>query len=140
MRVLIDGLPADPATASVSVFDWGVVRGDGCFEALRSYDGVAFAVDSHLDRLWNSASVLGMDATLPERDLLASWIADIAAQGGDCVVRVIATRTDAGRGFCSVALGRVPLGARRGEGPVLRSEYGVGQNGQSRRIRQCGAG
>ena len=92
MRVLIDGRPADPATASVSVFDWGVVRGDGCFEALRSYNGVAFAIDSHLDRLWNSASVLGMETVLPERDLLASWIADVAAEGGDCVVRVIATR------------------------------------------------
>ena len=92
MRVLIDGREADPTTASISVFDWGVVRGDGCFEALRSYSGAAFAVDQHLDRLWNSASVLDMDSELPERDSIADWIAAVAADGGDCVVRVIATR------------------------------------------------
>ncbi len=97
MRVLIDGREADPTTASVSVFDWGVVRGDGCFEALRSYDGVVFAVDAHLDRLWNSATVLGMEGSLPERSVLAEWISKAAADGGECVVRVIATRggTDA---------------------------------------------
>jgi len=92
MRVLIDGREADPTTAAVSVFDWGVVRGDGCFEALRSYDGVAFAVDAHLDRLWNSATVLGMEGSLPERRVLAEWISMTAADGGECVVRVIATR------------------------------------------------
>lgn len=92
MRVLIDGREADPNTASVSVFDWGVVRGDGCFEALRSYDGVAFAVDAHLDRLWNSASVLGMESQLPERGDLVDWITTTAADGGNCIVRVIATR------------------------------------------------
>mgnify|MGYP001821599038 FL=1 len=92
MRVLIDGREADPHTASVSVFDWGVVRGDGCFEALRSYDGIPFAVDAHLDRLWNSASVLGMDPYLPERRDLVDWIATTATDGGNCIVRVIATR------------------------------------------------
>ncbi len=92
MRVLIDGRESDPAAASVSVFDWGVVRGDGCFEALRSYGGVAFAVDAHLDRLWNSAGVLGMDGTLPDRGAIAGWIAAVAADGGDCLVRVVATR------------------------------------------------
>lgn len=92
MRVLVDGQVMDPVTASISVFDWGVVRGDGCFEALRSYNGVAFAVDAHLDRLWNSASVLGMDSDLPDRDEIGSWIAQIARDGGNCVVRVIATR------------------------------------------------
>ncbi|MDF1596071.1 MAG: aminotransferase class IV [Acidimicrobiia bacterium] len=92
MRVLIDGKEVDPVTASISVFDWGVVRGDGCFEALRSYDGVAFAVDAHLDRLMNSAAVLGMGTMLPDRSLIADWVETAAADGGDCVVRVIATR------------------------------------------------
>jgi branched-subunit amino acid aminotransferase/4-amino-4-deoxychorismate lyase len=92
MRVLIDGHETDPATASVPVFDWGVVRGDGCFEALRSYDGVAFAVDAHLDRLWNSATVLGMEGTLPSRVSIREWVSKAAASGGDCIVRVIATR------------------------------------------------
>lgn len=92
MRVTIDGHPVDQHTASISVFDWGVVRGDGCFEALRSYGGRAFAVDAHLDRLWNSASVLGMDDRLPARSDIERWVVEAAADGGDCIVRVIATR------------------------------------------------
>ena len=40
--VLIDGTPTDPASASISIFDLALLRGFGCFEALRSYGGVAW--------------------------------------------------------------------------------------------------
>ena len=47
-RVLINGEVSD---GSVPVTDSSVLRGDGCFEALRSYGGVVFALKEHLDRL-----------------------------------------------------------------------------------------
>jgi branched-subunit amino acid aminotransferase/4-amino-4-deoxychorismate lyase len=90
MQVLIDGVAYDPKEAAISVFDHGLLRGDGCFEALRSYDGTPFKLDEHLDRLQNSARLLGI--VVPPRDLMASWIADIAADGGDCTVRIVVTR------------------------------------------------
>lgn len=90
MRVLIDGIPFDPKEASISVFDHGLLRGDGCFEALRSYSGTAFALNEHLDRLHNSARLLGIE--LPPRSWMESWIAEVAADGGDCTVRIVATR------------------------------------------------
>ncbi len=90
MRVLIDGEPVEPEQAHLSVFDDGLLRGDGCFEAVRSYGGAPFAVGSHLDRLHTSAGLLGMK--LPPRDSLARWIREVARDGGDCTVRIVATR------------------------------------------------
>ena len=80
MRVLIDGVPADPSTAAVSVFDWGLQRGDGLFEVARSYDGRVFALDAHLDRLAAGAEKLELD--LPPRADIAEWINAVGADGG----------------------------------------------------------
>jgi branched-subunit amino acid aminotransferase/4-amino-4-deoxychorismate lyase len=90
MRVLIDGTPADPSTAAISVFDWGLQRGDGLFEVARSYGGRVFALDAHLDRLEAGADKL--DLELPNRDDIGEWIAAVGADGGDCFVRLIVTR------------------------------------------------
>src|SRR5680860_1539490 len=90
MRVLIDGRAVGAGDAAISVFDHGLLRGDGCFEALRSYEGSPFALDPHLDRLEASAALLGMD--LPSRGEMADWIRSVADDGGDCTVRVVATR------------------------------------------------
>ena len=42
----------------VPVTDSSVLRGDGCFEVLKAYNGVPFALDAHLDRLERSAAAL----------------------------------------------------------------------------------
>jgi branched-chain amino acid aminotransferase len=89
MRVLIDGREVDPQLAAVSVFDWGVQRGDGCFETVRAYQGRLFRLDAHLDRLQRSAGLLELG--LPPRHRLAGW-AEQAAAGRDCAVRIIVTR------------------------------------------------
>lgn len=88
MRVLIDGAEVAAAEASVSVFDWGLIRGYGCFEFIRSYSGRAFRLDAHLERMRRSASLLGLAEPPPQ---LADWITAVAAAGGDCYVRVIMT-------------------------------------------------
>ena len=86
--VLVDGERVDPAEASISVFDIALLRGFGCFEALRSYGGVAFRQEQHLDRMERSASALNL--RLPSRDDMERWVADRAAEG-NCTVRVVAT-------------------------------------------------
>lgn len=88
MAVWINGEPSEAGT--VSVHDSGFVRGDGCFEALRSYGGRAFALTEHVQRLQWSAAALGM--TLPAADELEGWIATAAREAGHGIVRVIATR------------------------------------------------
>ena len=90
MRVLIDGRPVAPQEAAVSVFDWAVLRGDGIFEAVRSYRGRPFRLDAHLDRLERSARMMHLE--LPGRQDIARWAELVASDGGECVVRIVVTR------------------------------------------------
>lgn len=103
MLVLIDGEPFESADATVSVHDWAVIRGYGVFEVVRSYDGVPFRLDAHLDRLARSAAGLWID--LPARDDLAEWIRRCAADGGECQVRLVVTGGD--RSHAAGVAGRV---------------------------------
>lgn len=86
--VIVDGERIAPKDATISVFDIALLRGFGCFEALRSYEGVAFRQRQHLDRLERSADALGIE--LPPRQDMEHWVADRAAEG-DCTVRVVVT-------------------------------------------------
>lgn len=87
--VLINGTRYAPGEARLSVFDVGLQRGYGCFEAFRAYQGRIFRRDSHLDRLEMSASRLHI--ALPPRRDLERWADDRARVGGDCVVRMFVT-------------------------------------------------
>lgn len=89
VRVLIDGAEVASETAALSVFDKTLLRGAGCFEAIRAYGGRAFAADAHLERLERSACSLGL--AVPPRARLLSWVARVAEAGGDVVVRVLLT-------------------------------------------------
>lgn len=89
MRVIIDGVPVPDGEAAISVYDWGVLRGFGVFEVIRSYEGRAFRSAHHLDRLERSAAALAID--LPDRGKLESWVTDCAEAGGNCLVRVVVT-------------------------------------------------
>lgn len=86
--ILVDGEAVAPEEAVVSVLDIGLLRGYGCFETVRSYGGLPFRLDRHLDRLTSSASLLGIP--LPAGELLDRWVRDRAAEG-DCSVRVVVT-------------------------------------------------
>jgi branched-subunit amino acid aminotransferase/4-amino-4-deoxychorismate lyase len=88
--VLVNGVESE---GTVPVTDSSVLRGDGCFEVIRSYAGRPFAVDDHLDRLARSAKLL--DIPMPDRHELEQWIAAAADWGGDCAVRVVVTRGSA---------------------------------------------
>jgi len=85
--VLIDGEAGD---GRLAIFDDGLLRGDGCFEAIRAYDGRPFAVDEHYLRL--AASAAALEIPVPAANDLADWIGRVAGAGGDCIVRVILTR------------------------------------------------
>jgi branched-subunit amino acid aminotransferase/4-amino-4-deoxychorismate lyase len=88
--VLING---EPSRDGVPVTDSSVLRGDGCFEVLKAYDGVPFTLDAHLDRLERSAEAL--EITLPARSELARWIEAVSSECPDCAIRVVVTRGSA---------------------------------------------
>ncbi|MDE1170838.1 MAG: branched-chain-amino-acid transaminase [Verrucomicrobium sp.] len=58
MKVFIDGKFYDQADAKISVFDHGLLYGDGVFEGIRIYHGRVFLLDEHLDRLADSAKAI----------------------------------------------------------------------------------
>jgi branched-subunit amino acid aminotransferase/4-amino-4-deoxychorismate lyase len=86
-EILINGAPSD---GKIPVTDSSVLRGDGCFEVIRSYAGRPFALEEHLDRLQRSAAAL--DIALPPRSEIAGWIEKIASAIGNGAVRVVVTR------------------------------------------------
>jgi len=89
MRVLIDGRPVSEGDATISVFDWALIRGFGVFEVVRVYGHAAFRLDPHLDRLERSAAALGVEA--PGRDRIAEWIRQLAEANEHGQVRVVLT-------------------------------------------------
>lgn len=93
VRISINGTLVDEANAVLDVRDHALLRGDGCFEAMRSYRGDIFASAEHLDRLEHSAAALRID--LPTRADLEAWVTKAAQDRGDAIIRLVATRGDA---------------------------------------------
>src|SRR2546430_14853810 len=55
LTIFVDGEFVPEEDAKVSVFDHGLLYGDGIFEGIRFYNGGVFRLEQHLDRLWDSA-------------------------------------------------------------------------------------
>ena len=81
------------AEARISVFDHGLLYGDGVFEGLRSYGGRVFRLDAHLDRLWASARAICLEIPLAKEAMAQAVIDTLAANGlEDGYIRLIITR------------------------------------------------
>lgn len=72
MKVWIDGKYYDKADAKVSVYDHGLLYGDGIFEGIRIYNEKIFRLDDHLTRLRDSAKALALDIPMTSADLAAA--------------------------------------------------------------------
>ena len=89
---ILDGTVQPASTATIPVTDEGLLRGDGVFEVIRVYEGVAYALDEHLERMARSARNLRLPEFSPEqvrRDVEA-----LLAEAGavDTTLRVLVTR------------------------------------------------
>ncbi len=60
MKIYLNGKLVPEREAKVSVFDHGLLYGDGVFEGIRSYDGRVFMLDEHIDRLFRSAKAIDL--------------------------------------------------------------------------------
>ena len=91
--VSIDGRVVDSGDAQVSVFDRGFLYGDSVFEVYRTYGGVPFAEEAHLERLARSAERLMIRMPVSLDALSAEVRATLDAAGeGEWYVRVVITR------------------------------------------------
>ena len=93
LKIYINGQLYDKDDAKISVYDHGLLYGDGVFEGIRSYGGKVFRMAEHLERLWNSAKAIWLEIPLSKPEM-AKAIEDTLAVNGiqDGYIRVVVTR------------------------------------------------
>ncbi|HQU44911.1 MAG TPA: branched-chain-amino-acid transaminase [Pirellulales bacterium] len=92
-HIWMNGRLVPPDQANISVYDHGLLYGDGVFEGIRSYGGKVFRLEEHLKRLWDSAKAIWL--TIPiSRDDLAKAVYDTlrANNIADGYIRLVVTR------------------------------------------------
>ena len=93
LKVYIDGKLYDKEDAKISVYDHGLLYGDGVFEGIRSYGGKVFRMAAHLDRLWHSAKAIWLTIPLSKDEMAAAIEQTLAVNGiRDGYIRVVVTR------------------------------------------------
>ena len=93
MKIYIDGKYLDERTAKISVFDHGLLYGDGVFEGIRAYNGRVFKLKEHIDRLYASAKAILLDIPLKPVAMMKATVETIRQNKlRDCYVRLIVTR------------------------------------------------
>ncbi|QEG41746.1 branched-chain-amino-acid transaminase [Roseimaritima ulvae] len=93
IKVCINGQLFDKEDAKISVFDHGLLYGDGVFEGMRSYSGRVFQLQQHLDRLWESARAIHLEIPGSKQQMATAVNETLAAnQLTDGYIRLIVTR------------------------------------------------
>ena len=91
--IWIDGQLVPRQQAVVSVFDHGLLYGDGVFEGIRQYNGRVLRLPDHLRRLYDSAKAIRLEMPLPMSEMGQAIEKTIAANDlSDCYIRVVVTR------------------------------------------------
>ena len=70
MKVFIDGKYYDERDAKISVFDHGLLYGDGVFEGIRAYNGRVFKLKEHIDRLFCSAKAILLEIPMSHAEIM----------------------------------------------------------------------
>jgi branched-chain amino acid aminotransferase len=92
-KVYIGGKLYDKAEAKISVFDHGLLYGDGVFEGIRSYAGRVFRLEAHVDRLFDSARAIHLQIPLSKVEMAKAVVDTLAANKlVDAYIRLIVTR------------------------------------------------
>jgi len=74
LKVYINGKFYNKDDAKISIFDHGLLYGDGVFEGIRSYDGLVFKLEKHIDRLYNSAKMIRLNIHMTRAQLIKEVI------------------------------------------------------------------
>jgi branched-chain amino acid aminotransferase len=91
--VYVDGEWVPKTRASISVFDHGMLYGDGVFEGIRVYGGVVFQFREHLDRLYSSAKSIKLKIPLTPQDMTAAVVETLKRNSlKDAYIRLVVTR------------------------------------------------
>ncbi|MEK7389934.1 MAG: branched-chain-amino-acid transaminase [Elusimicrobiota bacterium] len=93
MKIYIDGKHYEKEDAKISVFDHGVLYGDGIFEGIRAYNGRIFHLDEHLKRLAESANAILLKLPMSIKEIEKAVVETVRLNGlKDAYIRLVVTR------------------------------------------------
>jgi branched-chain amino acid aminotransferase len=93
MKIYIDGAFYPEAEAKISVFDHGLLYGDGIFEGIRAYNGRVLKLDEHIDRLYDSAKALLLTIPLSKAEIIEATLETLRQNNlRDAYIRLVVTR------------------------------------------------
>jgi len=93
MKVFIDGKYVNERDAKISVFDHGLLYGDGIFEGIRAYNGRVFKLKEHIDRLFCSAKAIMLGLPMSHSELMRATVETCRKNKlRDAYIRLIVTR------------------------------------------------
>ena len=93
LKIYIDGTFYEQSEAKISVFDHGLLYGDGVFEGIRFYQDRVFRLDEHMDRLWDSAKAITLDIPMSRAELIEATLDTIRQNDlHDGYIRLLVTR------------------------------------------------
>jgi branched-chain amino acid aminotransferase len=93
LQVYIDGVYYPKSQATVSVYDHGLLYGDGVFEGIRAYNGIVFKLKEHISRLYRSAHALMLKIPLTEEEMTQAVVETLRKNSlRDAYIRLVVTR------------------------------------------------
>lgn len=93
LKIYLNGQIVPQEEARVSVFDHGLLYGDGVFEGIRAYNGKIFTLQEHLDRLYASASAISLTIPISKAEMGDAIKNTMAANNlTDSYIRLVVTR------------------------------------------------
>ncbi len=93
MKIYIDGKFCDEKNAKVSVFDHGLLYGDGVFEGIRAYHGRVFKLKEHIDRLFYSAKAILLSIPMSHAEIMKATVETCRRNKlRDGYIRLVVTR------------------------------------------------
>jgi branched-chain amino acid aminotransferase len=100
MKVYINGKFYEKKDAKISVFDHGLLYGDGVFEGIRSYNRLVFKLKEHIDRLFESAHTIMLKIPLTKEQMIKAVIWTLKENNlKDAYIRLIVTRGEGDLGL-----------------------------------------
>ena len=91
--VYIDGEFYPKDEAKVSVYDHGLLYGDGVYEAIRAYEGLIFKLKEHVDRLYESAKSIKIEIPLTKEEMIGAVLETLRENGlREAYIRIVVTR------------------------------------------------
>lgn len=100
LKVYINGKFYEKKDAKVSVFDHGLLYGDGVFEGIRSYNRLVFKLKEHIERLFESAHTIMLEIPLTPEQMIKAVVSTLKINGlKDAYIRVVVTRGEGDLGL-----------------------------------------